>query len=65
MYESRNITLQSIPISNQILNKSPGFDYISTMEWPLVLCLLGTWVLVFLCLFRGIKMSGKVCQQEI
>jgi len=47
-------------ISNYILNKSQGIGYISTMEWPLVLSLLAAWVLVFMCLCRGIKFSGKV-----
>ncbi|CAF2737142.1 unnamed protein product [Rotaria sp. Silwood2] len=46
--------------NNYILNKSPGMGFISTMEWPLVLCLLGAWILVFVCLCRGIKSSGKV-----
>jgi solute carrier family 6 amino acid transporter-like protein 5/7/9/14 len=46
--------------SNYILNKSQGFDFISTMEWPLVLSLLAAWLLVFVCLCRGIKYSGKV-----
>jgi len=44
----------------QILNKSEGMGVITTMEWPLVLSLLGAWVLVFICLCRGIKQSGKV-----
>lgn len=46
--------------NNYILNKSPGIGYFSTMEWPLVLSLLAAWVLVFICLGRGIKMSGKI-----
>ncbi|CAF1058426.1 unnamed protein product [Rotaria sordida] len=46
--------------NNYILNKSPGMGFISTMEWPLVLCLLAAWVLVFICLCRGIKTSGKL-----
>lgn len=46
--------------SNYILNKSQGIGYISTLEWPLVLSLLAAWVLVFICLCRGIKTTGKV-----
>ena len=45
--------------SNYILNKSPGIGFISSMEWPLVLSLLAAWVLVFICLCRGIKNFGK------
>jgi solute carrier family 6 amino acid transporter-like protein 5/7/9/14 len=51
--------------SNYILNKSPSIGFISTMEWPLVLSLLAAWVLVFICLCRGIKTSGKVRKIEI
>jgi hypothetical protein len=46
--------------SNYILNKSQGMGYISSLEWPLVLSLLAAWALVFICLCRGIKTSGKV-----
>lgn len=51
-------------LSKQILNKSEGMGVITTMEWPLVLSLLGAWVLVFICLCRGIKQSGKVSVNE-
>ena len=30
------------------------------LRWQLVLCLLATWLLTFLCLCKGIKSSGKV-----
>ncbi|CAF1078151.1 unnamed protein product, partial [Didymodactylos carnosus] len=46
--------------NNYILNKSPGIDYTSTVEWPLAVSLLAAWTLVFICLIRGIKSSGKV-----
>lgn len=46
--------------SNYILNKSPGMGFISTMEWPLVLSLLGAWIIIYACLCRGVKLSGKV-----
>ncbi|XP_078683122.1 sodium-dependent proline transporter-like isoform X1 [Branchiostoma floridae x Branchiostoma belcheri] len=30
------------------------------MNWELTLCLLLAWILVFLCLFKGVKSTGKV-----
>ncbi|CAF4131337.1 unnamed protein product, partial [Rotaria sordida] len=45
---------------NYILNKSEGIDFISTIDWRLVLCLLGTWILIYICLFGGVKVSGKI-----
>ncbi|CAF3969028.1 unnamed protein product [Rotaria sp. Silwood1] len=40
--------------NNYILNKSEGIDFISTIDWRLVLCLLGTWILIYICLCGGI-----------
>ena len=33
---------------------------VGNLRWQLVLCLLGAWIIVCLCLIRGIKSSGKV-----
>ena len=30
-------------------------------NWQLLICLFCAWVITYLCLFRGIKSSGKVC----
>ncbi|CAF0879596.1 unnamed protein product [Adineta ricciae] len=46
--------------NNYILNKSTGMSDISTMEWPLVLSLLAAWVIIYGCLCRGVKLSGKL-----
>ncbi|CAF2863391.1 unnamed protein product, partial [Rotaria sp. Silwood2] len=46
--------------NNYILNKSEGIDFISTIDWRLVLCLLGTWILIYVCLCGGVKISGKI-----
>ncbi|CAF4977823.1 unnamed protein product, partial [Rotaria sp. Silwood1] len=46
--------------NNYILNKSEGIDFISTIDWRLVLCLLGTWILIYICLCGGVKISGKI-----
>jgi len=31
-----------------------------SFNWKLFLCLLLAWVVIYLCLFRGIQSSGKV-----
>ena len=33
---------------------------IGEIKWDLSLCLLLSWIIVFFCLFKGIKSSGKV-----
>ncbi|RNA29024.1 sodium-dependent proline transporter-like [Brachionus plicatilis] len=46
--------------NNYILQKTPGLENSGTLVWQLVLCLGIAWIIVFLCIFKGIKSSGKV-----
>ncbi|KAG8230316.1 hypothetical protein J437_LFUL000586 [Ladona fulva] len=43
-----------------VLHLSSGIEDIGTVKWDLALCLLFSWVVVVLCLVKGIKTSGKV-----
>ena len=43
-----------------MLNQSDGIDEIGPPQWKLVLCLLAAWIVVFLCLIKGVNSSGKV-----
>jgi len=44
-----------------VLGTSHGFDEpLGVPKWDLVISLFAAWVLVFLCLCRGVKSSGKV-----
>ncbi len=36
------------------------FGEIGTIKWDLSLCVLLSWIIVFACLAKGIKSSGKV-----
>jgi solute carrier family 6 GABA transporter-like protein 6/8/11/12/13 len=46
--------------SNRLLQMTPGIDNFGTMRWELLACLAVAWVLVYFCLWKGIKSSGKV-----
>nr|CAB3266322.1 sodium-dependent proline transporter [Phallusia mammillata] len=48
--------------NNRVLriNKSTGIEDPGIVLWDLCLCLLLAWILVFLCLIKGVKSSGKV-----
>ncbi|XP_066285912.1 sodium- and chloride-dependent glycine transporter 1-like isoform X2 [Branchiostoma lanceolatum] len=46
--------------NNRVLGISSGIEETGTVQWELALCLLAAWVVVFFCLFKGIKSSGKV-----
>lgn len=37
-----------------------GIDNFGTMRWELLACLAVAWILVYFCLWKGIKSSGKV-----
>lgn len=39
---------------------SDGVDDVGMIHWHLALYLLAAWLLVFFCLFKGVKTSGKV-----
>ncbi|KAK6185486.1 hypothetical protein SNE40_007708 [Patella caerulea] len=39
---------------------SPGIDEIGGINWKMLLCLVFAWLVVFGCICRGIKSSGKV-----
>lgn len=39
---------------------SQGIGSPGEIRWNLCLCLLLAWVIVFLCILKGVKSSGKV-----
>ncbi|XP_067649686.1 sodium- and chloride-dependent glycine transporter 2-like isoform X2 [Haliotis asinina] len=43
-----------------VLEITDGLDYLGTIRWPLAGCLACTYVFVYLCVFKGIKVSGKI-----
>nr|XP_018907731.1 PREDICTED: sodium- and chloride-dependent glycine transporter 1-like [Bemisia tabaci] len=43
-----------------VLKLSDGIEHLGPIKLDLALCLLGSWVIVVLCLVKGIKTSGKV-----
>lgn len=43
-----------------VLDLSPGISEVGGLKWDLVACLFVSWLIVFLCLIRGVSSSGKV-----
>ncbi|KAJ8275533.1 hypothetical protein COCON_G00072850 [Conger conger] len=39
---------------------SEGLHDPGPVRWPLALCLLAAWVIIFVCMLKGIRSSGKV-----
>ncbi|VDP72501.1 unnamed protein product [Echinostoma caproni] len=45
---------------NRVLQISPGIDQAGKIQWELALCLLLAWLIIFLCICKGIKTSGNI-----
>lgn len=43
-----------------VLQITQGLDQSGDIQYELLICLGLAWLLVFVCLFKGIKTSGKV-----
>ncbi|XP_071108719.1 sodium- and chloride-dependent glycine transporter 1-like [Haliotis cracherodii] len=43
-----------------VLGVSTGLEYVGSVQWSIAGCLFGSVVMIFLCLIRGVKSSGKV-----
>jgi NSS family neurotransmitter:Na+ symporter len=45
---------------NQVLHRSGGPGELGGLVWPVVIALALTWVVIYLCIFKGVKLVGKV-----
>ncbi|XP_065350626.1 sodium- and chloride-dependent GABA transporter 2-like [Cloeon dipterum] len=45
---------------NKVLGLSGGIEQVGGLQWELVASLFVAWVLVYFCVWKGIKSSGKV-----
>ncbi|XP_022829643.1 sodium- and chloride-dependent glycine transporter 1-like isoform X2 [Spodoptera litura] len=46
--------------TNQVLGLSSGIEETGQIRWGMAVCLLAAWLIVFLCLCKGVQSSGKV-----
>lgn len=51
----------SVSPRRYVLNISDDIGNLGEVRLPILGCLALSWVVVFLCLFKGVKSSGKVC----
>uniref|UniRef100_A0A3Q3GZB5 Transporter n=1 Tax=Labrus bergylta TaxID=56723 RepID=A0A3Q3GZB5_9LABR len=45
---------------NKVLNISTGLDDVGEFNWELMLCLMAVWVMVYFCVWKGVKSTGKI-----
>ncbi|XP_062341279.1 sodium- and chloride-dependent GABA transporter ine [Osmerus eperlanus] len=63
--QASNSSSQSSTASQQFFNYrmlqlTGGVEETGTMRWELFLLLLLSWILIYLCIFKGVKSTGKV-----
>ncbi|XP_038055734.1 sodium- and chloride-dependent glycine transporter 2-like [Patiria miniata] len=46
--------------NNMVLARSEGLHEMGTIRWQNLVCLIVAWIIVFLCISKGVKSSGKV-----
>ncbi|KAL1270275.1 hypothetical protein QQF64_032564, partial [Cirrhinus molitorella] len=44
----------------KVLNISDGLDEPGAINWELMLCLMAVWVMVYFCVWKGVKSTGKI-----
>ncbi|XP_035774254.1 sodium- and chloride-dependent glycine transporter 2-like [Anopheles albimanus] len=45
---------------NEILQISDGIDHLGGIVWPLFVCNLVAWIIIFCCIAKGVQSVGKV-----
>uniref|UniRef100_A0A8C8VQU4 Transporter n=1 Tax=Pelusios castaneus TaxID=367368 RepID=A0A8C8VQU4_9SAUR len=45
---------------NRVLRLSGGLEVPGALNWEVTLCLLACWVLVYFCVWKGVKSTGKI-----
>ncbi|XP_054169164.1 sodium-dependent nutrient amino acid transporter 1-like [Oppia nitens] len=55
-----NRTWADLYYEHNVLHKSSGLDDINWISWRIVLCLMGSWILVWLSIVKGVSSLGKV-----
>ncbi len=46
-------------LRRRVLKLSPGMEQLGSVQWELAGTLLLSWALVYACIFKGVKTSGK------
>uniref|UniRef100_A0A8D8YPX1 Transporter n=1 Tax=Cacopsylla melanoneura TaxID=428564 RepID=A0A8D8YPX1_9HEMI len=61
LLNSSNVQTASLQFwERKVLKLSDGIENLGPIKTDLALCLAGSWIVVVLCLMKGIKTSGKV-----
>jgi len=45
------------------VSNSTSIGHVGQVRWHVTLCLSLAWIIVFVCILKGVKSSGKVCTE--
>ena len=48
-----------------MLEQTSGVEEAGVVRWELLLILILAWILIYFCIFKGVKSTGKVSEMEI
>ena len=48
---------------NEVLQITEGIEDLGVVRWELLICLAVAWTVIFLCLCKGVKSSGRVSRR--
>lgn len=49
-----------LPPRRKVLRLSGGLHEPGDISYEMVLCLIATWIIVYFCMWKGVKSTGKV-----
>lgn len=47
-----------------MLQQTSGVEEAGIIRWELLLILILAWILIYLCIFKGVKSTGKVQEMD-
>lgn len=60
-----NMMIGFLFCSEYVLRKSDGLHDLGPFNnWQLLLCLTVSWIIVYFCIFKGVKSSGKASHEN-
>ncbi|NXT15418.1 SC6A8 protein, partial [Prunella fulvescens] len=63
-FSCTNMTNKRSPViefwENKVLRLSGGLNEPGEMNWQMILCLVTTWIVVYFCIWKGVKSTGKI-----
>lgn len=55
-----NLAFGLFPPRRKVLRLSGGLHEPGDISYEMVLCLIATWIIVYFCMWKGVKSTGKV-----